>query len=91
VGVNHAERYVSYESDRMFTAEGRESPANEAPRAIERLLQRAKPLYDEFLILPFQASNTQPYPFSWHSLSSTKDELNAALLRVIRRYEERFR
>lgn len=91
VGVNHAEKYVSYEGDRPYPAEGREAPAREAPRIIERLKNEAKPLYDEFLILPFQATNTDSYPFAWINLPSTEQETNAALLRTLRLYEARFR
>lgn len=90
VGVNHAEMYVSYEGERAYPAEGREVPAREASRTIERLNNEAKPLYDEFLILPYRATNIEPYPFSWSNLSSTKQEVNAALLRVLRLYEARF-
>ncbi len=90
VGVNHAKKYVSYEGERAYPAEGREAPAREAPRIIERLNNEAKPLYDEFLILPFRATNIEPYPFSWNNLSSTEQEVNAALLRVLRLYEARF-
>lgn len=90
VGVNHAEKYVSYERDRTYLAEGREAPVAEAPRIMERLRNEAGPSHDEFLILPFRASNADPYPFTWVNLPSTRDELSAALLRTLRLYELRF-
>lgn len=90
VGVNHAEKYISYERNCTYLAEGREAPVAEAPRIIERLRNEAGPSHDEFLILPFRASNADPYPFAWVDLPSTRDELNAALLRTLRLYELQF-
>ncbi len=90
VGVNHANTYTSYEGDRAYPVKGREAPALEAPRAIERLNNEARPDFDEFLILPFEATNAPPYPFTWSNLTATQHELNAALLRTLRRYEAQF-
>jgi hypothetical protein len=39
IGVNHSPRYSSYEGDRVFVVEGARSPAAEAPKAIQRLVQ----------------------------------------------------
>ena len=89
-GVNYAERYTSYEGDRAYIAEGREAPTREAPRIAERLRNEAAPEFDEFLILRFQASSEAPYPFAWSNLTSTEQEVNAALLRTLRLYEARF-
>ncbi len=90
VGANHAEKYTSYEGDRAYVAEGSRSPERESLKAIERLNAGARPHYEEFLILPFQASNAESFPFAWSSLPSTRQELNAALLRTLRLYENRF-
>jgi hypothetical protein len=91
VGVNHAARYESYEGDRVFVAEGSRSPAAEAPKAIRRLHDGAREQYDEFVVLPFQATNASPFPFEWINLASIEDHYSAALLRTLRLYEARFR
>lgn len=91
IGVNHAQTYTSYEGERTFTAEGSRSPATEAPKAIKRLDSEARQLYDEFLILPFQATNSPPFPFTWSNLASTENLYSAVLVRTLRLYESRFR
>ena len=93
VGVNFAEVYTSYEGKRRFQTTGTGSyrhPAQEAQEAKERLVNSAKPAFDEFLILPFRASNEKPYPFSWVDLESTERDYAAMLVRVSREYEVRF-
>jgi hypothetical protein len=90
IGVNHVARYTSYEKDRVFVSEGRRSPGAEAPRAIQRLEDGARQYYDEFLILPFQATNSDPFPFLWNDLSSTERLYGAVLIRTLRLYEAHF-
>jgi hypothetical protein len=90
VGVNHATRYSSYEGDRVFIAEGSRSPAAEAPKAIQRLEAAARHYYDEFVILPFQAPNSAPFPYHWVDFVSTENLYSASLIRTLRLYESRF-
>jgi hypothetical protein len=92
VGVNFAAQYTSYEGDRAFPTDGRKykNPAQEAEDAISRLSQRAVPSFDEFLILRFEASNTQPHPFLWVDEDQTLLEYSALLTRLSREYDRRF-
>lgn len=90
IGVNHSARYSSYEGDRVFVAEGGRSPAAEAPKAIQRLEAGVRHDYDEFIVLPFQATNSAPFPFDWVSFVSTENLYSAALIRTLRLYETRF-
>jgi len=92
VGVNFANQYTSYEGDRTFPTDGRKykHPTQEAEEAISRLLQRAAPCFDEFLIPKFDAANTPPHPFSWVNEQRTLLEYSALLTRLSRTYEERF-
>jgi hypothetical protein len=90
VGVNHAASYSSYEGERVFAVEGARSPAAEAPKAIQRLDAGARHDYDEFIVLPFQATNSAPFPFDWVDLVSTENVYSATLIRTLRLYETRF-
>ena len=92
VGVNFAPQYTSYEGDRTFPTEGKKykHPIQEANDAISRLLQRAAPSFDEFLILKFEASNTPPHPFFWKDEKQTLLEYSALLTRLSREYDRRF-
>jgi hypothetical protein len=92
VGVNFARQYTSYEGDRAFPTDGHKykNPIQEATDAISRLRQRAAPSFDELLTLCFEASNTQPYPFSWLDENQTLLEYSALLTRVSREYDRRF-
>lgn len=90
IGVNHAPRYTSYEGERAFTAQGGRAPAAEGPKAIARLRSEAQSAYDEFLVLPFQATNEPPFPFSWNNAAVVEAEYGAVLLRTLRLYETRF-
>lgn len=92
VGVNFAEQYTSYEGERTFPTDGRKykHPIQEAPDAISRLRQRVAAIFDEFLILQFDASNTPPHPFSWVRESETLLEYSAPLTRLCREYDRRF-
>lgn len=90
VGINHAETYTSYEGDKSYVAAGRQAPAVEGPKTIDRLTPVIQFKYDECLFLRFKASNVDPYPFSWVDEADTVQRYNTLLLRVIRKYEERF-
>ncbi len=93
VGINQAESTIGYEGDRPFPTTGKDGflhPFQEAPEAERRLRLLAAPDYDEFLILPFKASNAEPYPFEWANYNETRLDYAAALARISARYQQRF-
>jgi hypothetical protein len=63
----------------------------EAAQAEQRLLDKARPAFDEFQILLFRATNAKPFPFEWVDLTSTEMEYSSVLTRVSRQYDRRFR
>lgn len=89
VGVNHAHAYTSYEGSREYPTNGRDQPHpdQEADEAIQRLMQRADGCFEEFLAIPFRATNEPPYPFEWVDRLRIEDAYGAMLLRLLRRYE----
>lgn len=91
VGVNHAEQYRSFEGEREFLTDGRKykHPQQEAAAAIARLAE-VEHAYDELLILPFIATNLEPYQFSWVDQNKTRQDYASLLVRVARLYESRF-
>ncbi len=92
VGINHADGYVSYEGRRSFRTTGRDGflhPVQEAKQAAARLAEAAG-AFDEFLVLRFRATNQRPYPFEWVDVEATTLDYGAVLVRVSRKYEERF-
>ena len=94
VGINQAEIYTGYEGKRAFKTDGksRRHPVQEAPEAEGRLVEHARPHFDEFfLILRFQATNVKPYPFEWVDYERTEEEYGALLTRISREYDRRFR
>ena len=90
VGVNYAPSYSSYEGERVFVVEGARSPASEAPKVIPRLDEGARQHYDEFIVLPFRATNSAPFPFEWVDFVLTENLYSALLIRTLRLYETRF-
>jgi hypothetical protein len=92
VGVNHAPQYSSFEGQREFPTDGKKykHPIQEAEEAEDRLVRRARPAFDEFLLLRFRATNVPPYPFEWVNEAETQVEYAAALARISREYEVRF-
>jgi hypothetical protein len=92
VGVNYAENYTSYEGDVAWPTDGKrhKHPIQEAQEAERRILQRAAPAFDEFLLLRFSATNVPPFPFAWSDLDKTRHEYSALLLRISREYDKRF-
>lgn len=90
VGVNLASQYVSYEGDRAYpTGQYGPHPAREADEAERRLRELAEPCFDEFLILPFLATNVAPFPFNWSRGQATRDIYAAMLVRILRMYARR--
>lgn len=92
VGVNFAEKYVSYEGRRRFPTDGRhhKHPIQEAEEAEDRLHRYAASAFDEFLVLRFSALNTKPFPFVWLDESATTREYASALVRISSEYDQRF-
>jgi hypothetical protein len=94
VGINSAEQYTSYEGDdKSYTTTGRNGylhPIQEASAAERRLVADAKPAFDEFLILRYNATNAPPFPFSWQDYNNTKLDYAAILTRVSSKYQQRF-
>jgi hypothetical protein len=87
VGVNHESDYVSYEGNRSFK---HELGQDEADHTHDRL-RVLSDVYDEVLVLPFEATNQPPYPFGWVYPTSAKLDYGAILTRVGAEYERRFR
>jgi len=93
VGINCAASTVGYEGDRPFPTTGKAGflhPAQEAPEAERRLKAQAAPLFDEFLVLRFRASNTAPFPFEWVDTRATTLDYAAALARIGAAYQHRY-
>jgi hypothetical protein len=93
VGVNRAERCVSYEGDRAFPTTGHSGfmhPYQEAPEAEHRLVADAAPAFDEFLVLRYRATNEPPYSFEWVNYKDARLDYAAALTRICTRYQQRF-
>jgi len=93
VGVNHAINYTSFEGERSFPTDGTakyKHPSQEAEEAIRRLILKARPAFDEFLVLRFAATNVGPFPFRWIDEQQTLLEYSALLTRVSKLYDQRF-
>lgn len=93
VGVNRANRYVSFEGDREYPTTGRAGaphPSQEAAEAERRLRALAAPAFDEFLMLRYRATNEDPFPFEWVNYDESRLDYGAALARISREYETRF-
>jgi hypothetical protein len=93
VGINFAQQYVSFEGRKRRPTDGKKykHPIQEAAEAERRLLDKARPAFDEFQILRFRATNAKPFPFEWVDLTSTEMEYSSVLTRVSRQYDRRFR
>lgn len=93
VGINRADVYTSYEKDRPWVTDGTSHyrhPIQESSEAEARLTAEAAPIFDEFLILRFRATNVSPYPFDWVNQTETEKDYGAILTRLARAYDERF-
>jgi hypothetical protein len=92
VGVNHAPYTVGYEGERAFKTDGKSNrhPAQEVAEAMRRLRAEAAPSFNEFIILPYAATNEPPFPFAWVNAAQTSQDYGAALVRISREYESRF-
>src|SRR5437870_8014853 len=92
VGINFAERYVSFEGKKKWPTDGKKykHPIQEAAQVEQRLTDRARSAFDEFQILRFRAINTKPFPFEWIDLGKTEMEYSSVLTRISRDYDRRF-
>ena len=92
VGINQADYYISYEGDAEHPtgAKGKKHPIQEAAEAERRLLAKAAPAFDEFVILRYRAWNEPPYEFEWVNQPQTEMDYGAVLTRIIRKYDARF-
>jgi len=93
VGINQAPVVTGYEGDRVNITDGKKHkhPYQEAADAQARLVNQAGPAFDEFLVLPYRASNVEPYQFEWVDLKATELDYGAIFTRVSREYDRRFR
>jgi hypothetical protein len=88
VGVNHAPQYVGYEGDRAFVA--KKAPGKESEETIRRLDRDVRSNYDEFLILPYSATNIAPFPFEWIGEQNVRHEYASLLVRLCDLYDRGF-
>jgi hypothetical protein len=89
--VNYSERWTGMEGTRSFPVERKPQRAlQESEETSRRLLQTARPAFDEFLLLKFRATNREPFPFSWLNPSGTAADYGAALVRIADLYAKRF-
>jgi hypothetical protein len=92
VGVNHADHYVSFEGKTPWPTTGRGGylhPVQEAAEAERRLLEHVKPLYNEFLMLRYEATNEEPYPYEWVDFEETRLDYAALLTRISSTFQQR--
>lgn len=91
VGINHAATYRSFEGERQYPTDGAryKHPAQEATAAT-RHIEELRNSFDELLILPFRATNVEPYPFEWVDANLTRQDYGSFLVRLSRQYEQRF-
>ena len=92
VGINQADHYVSFEGDRSWPTTGRGGyphPIQEASEAEHRLVEHAAPIYNEFLLLRYRATNEEPYPFEWVDYNETTLNYAAVLARISSVFQQR--
>ena len=89
--VNYSERWTGLEGARSFPVERKPQRAlQESEETSRRLLEIARPAFDEFVLLKFKATNQAPFPFSWLDERGTAADYGAALVRISHLYEQRF-
>jgi len=91
VAVNQASIYRSFEGSREFVTDGAryKHPLQETAAAT-RHIEELRPEFDELLILPFQATNIEPFPFAWVDEQATRKDYGSFLVRLSRCYQQRF-
>lgn len=89
--VNYSERWTGIEGTRSFPVERKpQRAAQESDETSRRLIEIARPAFDEFVLLRFKATNQEPFPFSWIDERGTAADYGAALVRISNLYEQRF-
>ncbi len=89
--VNYSERWTGMEGMRSFPVERTPKRALEASdETSRRLLELARPAFDEFILLRFKATNQGGFPFSWLNEAWTAADYGAVLVRIAALYEKRF-
>lgn len=91
VGINHADRYTSFEGERNWPTDGKKypHPIQESSAVEQRLLAGIQGAFDEVIVLRFIATNQRPFPFHWVNEAETRATYAAALARISREYEAR--
>lgn len=103
VGINQSHVYTSYEGKvacphcgKVFAREhptdgkSHPHPIQECTAAETYLRTRARPAFDEFLVLRYRATNKSPHPFEWVDYDRTFRDYGAILTRISRAYDTRF-
>jgi hypothetical protein len=92
VGINTAQVTTGYEGDRWYVTDGKshKHPFQEAAEAERRLREEVEPLFDEFVVLRYRATNATPFGFKWADSRGAELDYGAALARVTRLWEQRF-
>lgn len=89
--VNYSENWTGIEGTRTFPVQRKPQKAMlESDETSRRLLELARPAFDEFMLLRFKATNQSPYPFEWLNEANTTADYAAALVRIAHEYDERF-
>lgn len=92
VGVNHAQQFSSRIGKMVTPTTGKGStrhPFQEAAAATKTVLS-AKPLYYEFLLVDYVATNNSPFSFAFLNRNKVLLEYGALLARLATEYEARF-
>jgi hypothetical protein len=92
VGLNYAPSYLAYEGERTTATDGAKypHPIQQAATAEAKVRAELKGVFEEVVILPFVATNQDPFAFSWANTTAVANEYGAALLRISQEYERRF-
>ncbi len=92
VGINYAPHYVAYEGERTTETDGAKypHPIQQAAKAEAKVRLELKDVFEEVVVLPFIATNKEPFEFDWVNLSAVANEYSAALIRISKEYERRF-
>jgi len=89
--VNYSEGWTGMEGTRSFPVVRKPHRAlQESEETSRRLLETARPAFDEFVLLKFKATNQPPFPFSWLNSSGTASDYGAAVVRIADLYDRRF-
>jgi hypothetical protein len=93
VGINRAEKYVSYEKDKQWPTDGSADyrhPIQEADGVEAYLRAELESLLDDLVILRYRATNYPPHLFEWVDSTATSNDYGAMLTRLARDYDGRF-